>query len=492
MEENNLTQGREGGNAVTLESLVTQPYHTLKEAGIVPEKIITVLPVEQYVSLFERRYKNEEPFREIVHTYLGLSNFERFKLDVGEIFLPSWHRKKTGGLVRDYATYIREELVKAVGIQSEILAIKRQHEQNIVKKGEIEKISLEVAKAEEEKTSVEQNQSAVIDEIDRQYAQKKEEMQAAIERERERIRNETDARAIVREKIERRIKYSPLIKVRETGEWSFDDDKLAKRLEDVFLDGIIKDIERNEGSGFMAKVKRNFEGVISYYDQIEGLFELSNVDWVQSIILSRTKGYKLPTFPYLISGKPEIKDELTAAIDTAISVDSSGSMDEHNRWQMAQKAALATNALMRRISPKNKIYMSHHGNDTISNMTSAEFIKSIKPYDGTPTHLGLNRMFEQLCSSKLGIAYLISDGEPNDCYWQQTLDAAKRYSNVDNILLRIFLIDPNDSSEEKVRKIGAAAGSNTKVMSIKNYHLPNGMIKDVSDAMGEFLSIKSF
>ena len=60
------------------------------------------------------------------------------------------------------------------------------------------------------------------------------------------------------------------------------------------------------------------------------------------------------------------------------------------------------------------------------------------------------------------------------------------------MLLRIFLIDGDQETENIVRKMGRAAGYKTKVVPIKNYEFENGMIRDIREAMTEMYDIGEF
>lgn len=467
------------------------PFAELRAAGIDPDKIFGNIPsLEHYVSLFETRYESEQPFKALVHQYLGLDGIEKAKLFLGEIFVPRWHKNKTSGMVREYASAVHADLQKAAGFYNEFKKLKEDEGIAQKKKLEAEEIDRKRIDSEKQKKGLEVKRVEVIAQTSVKYDTKIEEQKTEIEEQKQQVEIMTDARRIVREQLENRLKMSNLVKVQEGGSFVFDDGKVANALEDMFLDSIVDDIQQNEDANFMVKLKDTFEEITGNTDVIEGLHELPNVDWLQSIIYSRTRGFKRPTFPYLITAKPDLGiEKIITSVDTAMSIDSSGSMADYKRFEIAQKATLATHALMRRLSPKNKMFLSHYAK-YLYEITTAQLMKEINPDGGTNTHLALDWMLEKLKDSRIGMAYLVTDGEPNDP--NLAIQAASRYSEFPNIQLRIFFVDPGSESTKVVREMGRVAGERTKVMLIDNYRLANGMIKDVADALGEMRAVNSF
>ncbi len=243
-------------------------------------------------------------------------------------------------------------------------------------------------------------------------------------------------------------------------------------------------------SGFMASVKNSYDGLIAYYAEIDELSELPNVEWRQSIAYSRAHGYRYPQFPYLISGKTDDSSSRgRASIDTALSLDISGSMRDDGRFSVGQKTALALSALMRRMNPRNNTYLSVF-NYHLEPVTSLKLLREVKPDGGTLTELALEWLIGTLKDSRPSIAYLMTDGRPNNI--EATVMAARKFRDYPNILLRIFLIDGDAESEEIIRQIGRAAGPSTKVIPVKNYQLPSGLIKEISQAIKGMYAIDAF
>ncbi|MBI3334757.1 hypothetical protein HYZ97_04695 [Candidatus Pacearchaeota archaeon] len=474
-----------------LASKLTQPFSELREAGFDPEQILRVPPLEEFVSKFNTRYEQEVPFRELVHTYLGLDGFERFKLGLGKVFARNWHKRTTEGMVNEYASYVHGDLQKASDFYTEFKKLKDAEKAVREKEEEVQTARKQVEEIHEEQMTLVNEREQELNQRQLEYGTRLATEQERIRAEQERVKIMTDAKRLVQEKLTQRIKKSQLVTITKEGGIVFDDQKVAQKLEDLFLGQIIDDINQ-EDAGFMVRLRESFEGVVSHTDVIEGLEELPHVDWVQSLIYSRTRGFSRPVFPYFMVGKPEGDIErLVARIDTGIALDTSGSMIENKRFEIAQKATLATHALMRQLSPQNRMYLAQYSG-ALSEITTAQLMREVNPNGGTETYRALDWMREKLKDSPLAIAYLITDGYPNTDIIQRTIESARAYREHPNIMLRIFLIDPEPQSAEIIRSIGKAAGEQTKVMPIKNYQLANGVIKDIADTMGQMQSIGTF
>ncbi len=457
------------------------------------EKLITeqeyeeVLPLEQHIVHFSERYNEEKQFREIVHNYLKLGGFKKAVLSIEKKLLPSRYSKKTDILVQGYAKKIREDLIKAAEVKKELLELKKVADELENKAGGINDTKgLQQTTYQQHQEAVINKDSAIKQAGNDTYAKIKGEEERSV-KEIEDVKRLTDAEDMAKKKLKDLIVSSPLIKSDERGALSFDEQKICEKLEDIFLKEIIEGIEKEDGNtGFVARVKTAYSGLISHYDVIEDLGELPDTDWIESTIFSRTKGYRAPAFPYLITGKYEKRAKGKVSIDTAIALDSSSSMDENNRFVVAKKTALATSSLMRKLNSKNKTYLSHF-NGGVYPVTSSDLIRSVNPYNGTATELALGWLLNTLADSGLSIAYLITDGYPNSL--DATIAAAKNFRNYSNMLLRIFFIDGEKESEKNIRMIGEAAGPATKVVPVKNYQLSGGVIRDISKAIGEMYSI---
>ncbi len=446
-----------------------------------------LLSFEEYITRFSQRYRKEKPFQTIVHTYLHISRTRRAKLGLARHVYPSWYQRTTDKLVRNYALQVRTELEKALEVKNELLQI--QEASTILTQGadDVLRTAAERKVAEEStRETTEQKQLALYG-VEQQIETGKrvEEERAAIEQ--EMIRAKTDAQAIARKKLEERLTSSSLIRVDSEGILQFDEQRIVDRLERLFLQEIIETVEREDGCGFMSKVRQNYEGLFSHHDALEELGELPVVEWVQSIILSRTKGYRLPTFPYFMVQKFE--ERTRGTLDSAISIDWSGSMKDDNKYIVARKAGLATRALLRKLNPRNETYLSVYS-ASVRSKTSAELMKIETPENGTCTDFALDWLLTTLTGHVPSLAYLITDGLPNNVH--DAIKVAQRFQEHPYIHLRIFLINGDANSEENIRKIGRAAGPNTKVIPIKDYELPGGVLRNIDQSIGEMQSIMSF
>lgn len=450
-----------------------------------------ILPLEEYVTLFSERYGQEKPFREMVHKYLGLSGLSKTGLTIGKHVRPSWYRRKTDEMIERYATKIRDDLVAAYEIRQDLKRIEMAAEQ--LKDHATEVIVTEDAKEGTETSYMQDKESLSQDKrsATQAYDQMLEEDKRRAQELEEEIKRKTDAKNLVKEKIKEHIAQSSFVSVGPSGEFKFDEQKVVERLEDLFLDEIISGIETEDGSGFLSDAKATFRDVISYWGDLDDLTELGDVDWVQSAIRSRSKGYRLPQYPYLVSAKYESKGR--SSIDTALMLDTSNSMDKNSRFQVAQKTALAMNALMRQLNPKNETYLGHF-NSGVWDISAADLMKRVRPDGWTYTHQALDWLISKLQDRGPSMAYLITDGEPagfSDAI-DTTIKTAMRFQEHPYISLRIFLIDGDANTEDNVRRIGQAAGPRTKVIPVKNYELGSGVIRDVSQCIREMYDIGEF
>lgn len=466
-----------------------------------------VLSVEQYVQEFTDRYQQEKPFKKIVHQYMKLGGVKKTKLKLAKSvrwIMPSLYKSQTDGLIKDYAMKIREELLKAAELENELKMLKQAEE-------ELNKKADEVVTTVEQKDTTEatvqqlsQEKDLAVKKIQEELGVRKLEEDEKKKIVQEEIKLKTNVQTIVQEKLKTYIAGSALIKIQPGDRVIFNDAKIAEKLEDMMLAEVIADIEQMDGRGFMTKVKGAYDNLITYYSEINDLSELTDVDWVESVILSRTKGYRYPVFPHLISGKrrPATKrGRIQVASRNAMDI--SGSMDRNDRFAMGKKTVLAQDALMRHLNPDNKTELATYSNE-LTPVTPAELIKLGAPYGTTRTDLALEWMLEGLKDEPLAIATLLTDGLPEasnsglkdkgpvEAGIELTEAAARKYREYPNVKLRIFFIDGDETTIGIMRKIAKAAGNDTKIIPIKNYQLATGTLKEVHDVLGEMYSANEF
>lgn len=452
----------------------------------IPSDTITILPLEEYVGRFSARYKKEETFRTIVHEYLGIGRWSKLKLSLSKVFSRSRHEKKIDSLIHTYAKKVRDELMVAVEVKKELESLKPVEQQVEEKKAIVQEMTVSQQQIEWEYQQALAEETTLKEQAERAFQENVVKEQVRVAEARVVIEQKTNAQELVKAKLKEALVKSPLVKVDEQGVLRFDEQKMVSRLEDMFLNEIVEGIERDDGTGFLAKTKVAFGGLIAYWAGIEDLCELPHVDWVQSAILSRTKGYKVPTFPYLIAGKGEERGR--ASVTTAATFDTSGSMRDNNRLVIAQKTMLATVALMRKLNSNNKTYSSHFNND-VHEVTSKEILQ-LRAEGGTSTDAALNWLYKKLKDEGPSIAYLITDGEPSVPIASVEKAATKFRDSA--IMLRIFLIDGNKGTEDIIRRVGRAAGPRTKVVPVKNYELGGGVMRDISSVFREMYDIDKF
>lgn len=447
----------------------------------------TALPSqEEFTKRFADRYRSEQSFREIVHRYLRLSRMKEGALAVAKTLHLPWYKSETGRLVNKYAATIYTETARLTEVERGLEELRRAEQ---IFQAAASALNAQQAAAQEkaeELNRTAEEAAAARAQIQKAYQEKVLKEERTAEQVSEEILKSTDAQAVVKEKLGQMVMGSPLVKVDDEGTLRFDEEQMVRRLEEMALDEIIEGIEGDSTSGFISRLGRTYDEVITHLDEIQDLSELAQVDWLQSAVYSRMKGHEYPTFPHLIVGRGDGKGR--TSIDTAVTIDRSGSMDKRNRMNMAVKTGLAMTALMRRLNAGSHTYLSVFSDD-IRQVTSRE-LRNTYSEGSTRTELAIDWLGKTLAESGLCIAYIITDGAPN--HMEETIAAARRLQNNPNILLRIFLIDGTEGTEENIRKIGMAAGQYTKVIPVESYALGKRVIGDVSDAIGEIRVITEF
>ncbi len=495
MVQDKRDEGQGNGQSSALESAVSSVQ---EQVGPEPDTQQgqqagpTLLPVEEYVSMFSRRYAEEEWFRGSVHNYLKLSAVRRLGLAATNNFLlHGLYARQTAGLVREYAALIRHQTENAIQFAKHAAELREAERVLLESSGQLEGVSDLRQRAEHEYMRLRGEKEAAVAEVGSKYNAQIAQTEEAARRAREAIVANTDAAGIARELVVQNIKSSGL--VRESGgTLTFDEQMLTRRLEDIFLDEIIYGIEKESGRGFMAEVMQGYSGVVSRLAELEDISELPEADWIESAIYSRTKGYRLPTVPFIIVPKYEGKSRGRSSIDTAIIVDTSGSTEKNQRFEIEQKTAMALHALMRRLNPDNHTCLAHY-NYSVEQI-STEQLRHVSPNGATATDLALEWLLETLKDSGPSMAYLLTDGRPegNGDIIGRTVKAAARFQQYPQVLLRIFLIDGDAETEGIMRKVGLAAGTATKLMPVKNYELAGGLIRDVPGLFRQMYAIAEF
>jgi len=438
----------------------------------------------QFVESFSSRYRAEKSFQQMVHRYLGLSRFHKARLSVGRRLRPKWHARATESLIGTYADIIFGQLIELENVEGDIGTYQEVNRDVAQKLAESEQSNASLNSSHVDYDIADRRRSEAVEQVQSSYSAK-----AALEEQRaaelaRQIELRTDAEAIVQEKLTAYVRNSDLLTTDDSGELAFDEERVVKKLEELCLNDIIDGIERAGHKGFRTRLKLAGEGHIEYFANIEDLTELPNVNWIASIIYSRTRGYRVPQYPFLVAGKREAEGRAT--IDTAISVDTSGSVRERGRWDAERRTTLALHALMRQLNPENETYLSAF-NDELEADISTAYLWNIRPQNGTRTDYALNWLLDTLSGRGPSMAYLITDGRPT--HMQATILAAERFPEHPYVKLRIFLVDADDKARENIRQIGQAAGPDTKVAFVDSYALGENVILDVADAIGQLHSI---
>jgi hypothetical protein len=467
----------------SLEKVLADKATTVSQQNILPE--------EEYFKRFYTRYKHEKSFRQSVHKFMHLSLRSRLRLGITEKLFPKHYNKETEVMIETYARDIRNKTIEAYRTIEEAQKATQEVKQ-------LDKVQEEIATTQQEHFEKQEQYQEL--ERGKNEAQRvvENEIQVRIEQEHEKARQQqeeitvkTDATRIAQEKLKEIIVKTNLVQVDNYGSITdYNHDLLTGKLEDMFLNEIVADIEKETGrTGFLARVKAEYEGLINHFGEMDDLSEISEIDWVDSIIHSQMRGYKIPRAVdhFIVAKYGKGYSRGRVSVDHAEVIDISGSMNENDRFEVARKTALANNALMRKLNPNTKGFLAVY-NESVTEVTSRQLMTEIQPCNGTNTHLAINWLIEKLKDCGPSIATLVTDGLPN--YLEKTIEAAKEFRKYSNIRFRIFLVD--SEGVEQIRQIGRAAGNETRVIPIDRYHLANGVVGDISNSIRGMYSIDEF
>lgn len=449
----------------------------------------TILSLEDYVERFTVRYREEETFKDLVHTYLDLTRIGKFKLTLGKYLAPSWYKKETDTIIHEYANKIRE----AIEIKKELQELQKVEQELRAGADEVIESSTVYDQVQEEFGLAKSSAEEAIGELEDEFADRRKLEEERTARRRAEIEMKTNVRRLVEKRLREHVVKSELVKVDDHGNLGFDERKIMEKLEDIMLKEVLEGISKQGQSGFLSKVINTFNGVVSHWDYLEDLDELPDVDWVQSIIVGRTKGYRVPQFPYLVSAKR--KGRSRGTIDSALALDTSGSM-RGVRYEVAKKMSLAYHALMRKLNPKNGTYLAHYDSQLFP-VTTKELLDHRIGRGVTRTDFALEWLYDTLHNRGPCIATLVTDGEPYDgesakATMEKCINVAKKFKSDPYIKLRIFLIDGNEYTQNLIRRMGREAGKDTKVCPVGVQDLAGEVIKDIPRAIGEMREIDLF
>ncbi|HLP79599.1 MAG TPA: hypothetical protein VK158_03120 [Acidobacteriota bacterium] len=448
---------------------------------------------EAYIRSFGSRYRGDVQFREKVHEYLNLSRTEKFKLSVGKRIFTGWYERKTNDLISQYATHVYEKRLQALEITQGLSSIGSKAQSIVGTKNEIDAKKTAAQTLEQTVTQVQQSESQAVQDVAATYEAKTQEELAAIEQKKQEIQN-ADVTRIAQEKIREHLVDTGVFSKDRYGSLTFNDDKLVSRLQDSLLDETLKGLSVAGKSGIKEKAIAAFNGIFDRYTHMEDMSELPNVDWFATNVNMKIAGRSRPIIEDFVVAKYKTPTYRELGLDTAITVDYSGSMDYRatdtkTRWDIAQQMGGAAAAMMRQLSSKNKVSLSVFNHNRVTSLTHAEYLKLSTPNEGTPMHLGLKWLRETLTDRRLSMAYLVSDGAPDSL--SDAVQEAEYFASMPNVLLRIFLVDGDGQAKENVKAIGKAAGPKTRVMLIDSKKLAGNMILDLTKTLGELKSIDS-
>jgi len=476
----------------------------------------SLLSLEDQVEDISNRYIVDSNFRDMVHKYMSVSDLKSRALSIGEkllsfkignytparsflgkILVANHYDRMTDEIVTDYATLIHEQMQSLPEVEEEKARVREAEEELKRQEAVLKAADEEREKLETSYVEIETEKNRELSDIDMTHRRRLNTLREEESRLREKIEDDLDPAKVAREKLKDYLANSAMLTTTDEGEVKFDDEVLMERLEEVFLDEIIKDLEgKNGSSGFMAKTRTLYSGLIDHWSDMTDLAQLADTDWTASLIEARMRGYRVPRKrEHFIVGVPGGVELGQASIDTAITCDGSRSMYQQNRIEAAKKTGLGLHALMRRVNEKNNTYFSVYSND-IQPITPYDFYHKFKPGGWTRTDLALKWLYETLEHSGPSIAYLLTDGIParneRDDVMGACIENAKKFSNSPQIKLRIVLIDGNERAYDVIKKIGRAAGPDTKVLEVDSTNLAGDVIMDISSCIGEMYEIEHY
>ncbi|MEK6845640.1 MAG: hypothetical protein AABY26_02680, partial [Nanoarchaeota archaeon] len=232
---------------------------------------------------FYKRYVRESTFREMVHDYLGLSFVQKSGLKLGKVFRKKWYGRRTKELIYTYAERIRTEQEKVQELEKEKAELQKAEEEMRRREEELKRVESSQREAYIKYGKAEIEKKAAVTAVETTASQKVQEEELRANEEMRQLGQEKDARLLVQQKLTEHLAKSPLLKVNAAGVIEFNEEKLVQRLEDLFLKEIVDGIERESNSGgFLSNTIREYNEVISHWDEIEDMGELGRVDWVRS------------------------------------------------------------------------------------------------------------------------------------------------------------------------------------------------------------------
>jgi hypothetical protein len=476
------------------DNLNEAPKSTLDLLSAIPDDAIEIRPLESYVEEFSVRYQKEDTFKEMVHDELELSGADKVYLALGKQIRPSWYRGRTDEMVTQCATNLRDKLENLVISREEAKRL-REIRGTVLRTGSrLSKAVLSYQLANERYGETVNKKNKALSEAEKELERRHQEEEEIAVQEKARLHEDTDAEKLVEDSIDDLFKRNPFTKVNERGELVFNDQKIITVIEDRVLNEIVRDIERESGHGFMSKLKDSYDGVFSHFGEMRDISELSHMDPVMSLIYSRTKGFEQIQFPYMVARKFSAHSK--TSLDTAITLDISRSMGGV-KFEAAKRTTLAVSAVMRRLNPKNNTFSGYFSND-VHDCTTCELMRDVKINGLTRTDLALNWLGEKLANSGPSFAYLITDGVPawggvrQERCVKETIEAARKFSLNPDLSLRIFHIDPNEISFNIIKRIGEAAGPETRVSAVDSKSLGKDVVRDVANSIGVMSSIGGY
>jgi hypothetical protein len=446
--------------------------------NIRPQTVYETMNEEQLMDEFRTRYQSDERFRDSVYRDLKIGRARKAKLKFKSWILPSSYKKEVESIVHEYVV----KLKKALDLQIQIRLFEEEKRKLAEKARTITEKEQVIAETEGAYNELTAKINGETEKINGEFLQQSEEERTALEKQKEFIAQKTNAESIVAEQLKKAILSSELVKKDDKGNANFDNDAMTRKIASICLDEILSGMAATGKGGFMGEIQNSYRGVFSHYEKPRSSMDIRKVDWKKSKIASMKKGFKEPTWPYLVVKR--YKGLAKCSIDTAIMMDKSGSMREE-RWDPAKKTTLAIDALMRRLNPKNNTFLGVFSGDAYS-VTPLELMNKVTT-DGGGTYINkaLDWIIDTLKDKGPSIGYLITDGDPQGegDIVGETYKSAEKFRHHPDILLRIFAIDADRNMRKTLGEIARRTGGNTAIIYVDKGKIGAKVVEETNNAM---------
>ena len=481
---------------LSTQELSTQESQIELPPGVTPESL-GIKPVKEYYEKIKEKYYSVEQVKERVHQRADISNVYVMKLNFWKRFNNDKYLEETKELIQKFAYQAREDTLRTKLLNYKL------HEADKIKKN-VSSQEEELHKIEEEKKQAEMTLQNITSQTEAQKREAKQNLesdeialQKQLDASLEALNQKYNTEDLIQQQLEELINSSDLLLADPNGSGNFiyDTARMMEHLEDNMLNDVVKEMGPGKtAEALIRSLKIDEKNLIySHQDEISDLSELGDIDWGETMIRaaehgSIENGFLVPKYSDLVVDKYKPKNAVEKGhIDTAISLDISGSMTDFGKWPVAQKTVYALHSLLRRMNPENETYMSVYADELTPDIDTHYIYKDAIPEGSTATTDALSWLYDTLKDKPFAMAYLLTDGLPNEI--EDAVKAAKKFRDHSNVVLRLFYITSEDDyyfqeSKDNIKRMGKAAGlSEKEIIFVDPAKLAGAVIGDVGKAI---------